>query len=113
MENKKEIVLDILDKLSDLSFQEKVWIKQEYWDQVLNFGEAVNLLDDYSFFDEVFEGKIKFIETTEQNKLESFVKELEAYQEPFNPNDMLQDPRWRRISEQAAEIASFLLKNVR
>ncbi len=104
MEHKKEKVLDVLKKISDFNFQEDVWVNQKYWDEVLNFGEAVNTLDDYCFFDEVEEGKIKFSDSKAQMSLEAFVTELLAYEEPSNPQEMLRDPKWREISEKAAEL---------
>ena len=104
MEHKKEKVLDVLKKISDLRFQEDVWVNQKYWDEVLNFGEAVNTLDDYCFFDEVEEGKIKLSDSKTQMDLEIFLAELLAYEEPSNPQDMLRDSKWKEISKKAAKL---------
>lgn len=108
MEQKKEKIISILKKISDFSFQEDVWVKQSYWDEILNLGEAVNTLDDYCFFDEVEEGKIKFLESVNQEKLENFVKELLLFEEPSNPEELLHDLKWKDLSLQAGELSRLL-----
>jgi hypothetical protein len=102
MEHKKEKILDVLKKISDFRFLEDVWVNQKYWDEVLNFGEAVNTLDDYCFFDDVEEGRIILPDLKSQMGLKSFVADLLTYQEPSSPQEMLHDLKWKDLSEKAA-----------
>ena len=103
MENAKENILDILSKISDLKFQKEVWKEQKHWDKILNFGEAVNTLDDYSFFDsnEIW-GTLSDYEV---NQIQDFKTKLENYEEN---TDMLNDKNWILITDKAKEIHSLL-----
>jgi hypothetical protein len=109
MDNKKEIVLSILEKLSNLDFQKDVWQDQKYWDAILNYGEAVNTLEDYGFFDDVETGKIVLQNEQEQKKLISFIDCLLNYEEPLNTEIMISDTNWLSIVNKASEIKVLLL----
>ncbi len=91
-------ILYVLDKISDLNFQNDVWVRQAYWDRVLNFGEAVNTLDDFCFFDEIESGTIFLSDPNDQIQLELFVKDLLEYEESDDPKDMLLDSKWIEIT---------------
>lgn len=110
MEDKKNRILDVLSKIANLQFQKEVWFKQLYWDEILNYSEAINTLDDYCFFDDVEVGKISLIDTLNQKKLNHFVNELLAYNEPNVAIELLIDPKWLQISKQAKEIEELLQK---
>ncbi|MDF2380352.1 hypothetical protein JMG10_02655 [Nostoc ellipsosporum NOK] len=101
-------ILSTLDKLADLDFQRAVWINQAYFDEVLNFGEAVNLLDDYNFFDAIEHQDIKLKTVDDQQKLASFANALLEYKEPFERTKILTDPSWLSIVREAAHIRVLL-----
>ncbi|MFT6921969.1 MAG: hypothetical protein ACJA1C_000967 [Crocinitomicaceae bacterium] len=95
---------EIISKIADLNFQKKVWVQQKVWDEVLNFGEAVNLLDDYSFFDDIEDGNMNFDNSEFQSNVESFAKRLLDYEEISPTQEMLNDPKWLKIVELANKI---------
>ncbi len=101
-------ILSILDKLADLDFQRAVWVHQAYFDEVLNFGEAVNLLDDYHFFDAVERQYIKLKAADDQDKLTNFANALLAYNEPLERAEILTDPSWLSIVRDASQIRALL-----
>lgn len=108
MENYKTAILDVLQKISDLDFQRDVWVKQAYWDIVLNFGEAVNLLDDYCFFEEVEKKDISLPDIVEQNNMECFIKDILEYEEPSDPLVMLVDSKWIEIAKRGKRVKERL-----
>lgn len=101
MENKKEVVLDILSKLSDLKFQNDVWTKQLYWDRILNYGEAVNTLEDYNFFDDANNGLILLKEKEDQRLLLLFVKKILDFDEDGEQKPIANNLEWVEISQMA------------
>ncbi|WP_282040003.1 hypothetical protein [Saccharicrinis aurantiacus] len=108
MKNKKGIILDILSKIADTNFQKKVWVDQEYWDPILNFGEAVNTLEDYFFFEEIQNGAINSTNLSLNEELLWFSKELMKYDEPSDPSYMLKDEKWLNICEKATYLKEAL-----
>ncbi len=106
MENTSENILDVLEKISNFKFQKEVWLEGKYWDRVSSFEEAVNTLEDYNFFTDVNENKIGLTEN-EKNKTKFFNTKLEEY-EGGNCKDMLTDPSWKNIVEEANEIFLIL-----
>jgi hypothetical protein len=101
-------ILEILDKIADLDFQRAVWVHQTYFDEVLNFGETVNLLDDYNFFYAVEHQDIKLKTADDQEKLTNFANALLAYNEPLERAKILTDPSWLSIVRDAALIRVLL-----
>jgi hypothetical protein len=100
--------LEILSKLANIKFQQKVWLKNEQWDEVLNLGEAINSLDDYSFFDDLENGNL-FVESgVQQNELNAFSDLLLNYEEPASVSEMLKDPNWLKIVNSAKSIVEQL-----
>ena len=110
MENKKEIVLDILNKISDLQFQNDVWTKQLYWDRILNYGEAINTLEDYSFFDDVNNGVIELNEKEEQRLLILFSKKVMEFDEFAEQKPIATNLKWREITQMAKILHEALLR---
>ena len=108
MIDSEKIIADILSKLSNPQFLKDVWINHKYWDNILNYDEAVNTLDDYYFFDKVEAGKIKFTDAETQKKLELFVKKLLEYDPPVFNHSNLNDTQWKEIMK----ISKQLLKHI-
>lgn len=94
MKNRKGNILDVLNKLSDTSFQQDVWIKHSYWDRVLNIEEAINTLDDYSFFDDVDR-----IDESGFENLVELSKCLTIIDIPRNLEGFLNSPKWNQVVE--------------
>lgn len=107
MEDKKVVVLDIIEKLSDLDFQREVWVQQKYWDRVLNFGEAVNTLDDYNFFDDVETNSMKF-PNDQWRTLVYFSKKILGFEEDESAEEILQNPDWIEITKIAKDVMKIL-----
>lgn len=101
MENKKEAILDILNKLSDLKFQNDVWTIQLYWDRILSYGEAINTLEDYNFFDDVNNGLIVLKEKEDQRLLLFFVKKILDFDEDGEQKPIANNPKWIEITQMA------------
>ena len=105
MNNTKEVITDIIRKLSDKEFQINVWINNLYWDPILNFGEAVNTLDDYSFFERKELEKIFFTEKLISiDELIEFGERLERFEEPEDLSDLHKDLNWIEIMRKAEDI---------
>lgn len=108
MENSREVILEILNKISDLDFQQKVWIEQSYWDKISNYGEAINTLEDYSFFEDVNNGLIRTIDEEQQKLLLSFSKTIIEFDENGNNKPVASNPRWMEASLMAKQLGSIL-----
>ena len=108
MKNTSRNVIDILEKISDFKFQKEVWLEGKYWNRVSSFEEAVNTLEDYNFFTDVDENKIGLTEN-EKNKTKIFINKLMQY-ESENCSDMLIDPIWKNIVNDANEIFLIIKK---
>ena len=108
MEERKKVVLDILERICNIQFQENVWVNHLYEDIIFSFGEAVNMLDDYFFFEDIKNGKIRFLDPINQDKLENFAADIIAYDEPEIISFMLDDPEWTRICKEACELVNSL-----
>lgn len=108
MEQRKKVVLDILERICNIQFQKDVWVNHLYNDVIFCFGEAVNMLDDYFFFDDIKEGKIKFSDPIDQDRLEDFASNILAYDDPPNINIMLNDTKWNKICEDAYILVNSL-----
>lgn len=96
----KQYVL-ILGNLSDLQFQRDVWLDCKYPDRIFNFGEAVNTLEDYNFFERV---ECRELDLTEAEYLAvcDFSRSLFSYDEPVSDiGRMFNDKEWMVIVEQA------------
>ena len=50
------------------------WVKAKRFDWAFCFGETVNLLDDYQFFEDLENGKLRLNALNDQKVLESFAK---------------------------------------
>lgn len=105
MEKRIEFILDILGKISNINFQNEVWIQGKYWDRVSSFGESVNLLDDYGFFDDckLFE---KLLDKVEREKIAYFKELLLAYEQ--NGNNILDTEEWLLITRLAQELVQII-----
>lgn len=105
MEKRIEFILDILGKISNINFQNEVWIQGKYWDRVSSFGESVNLLDDYGFFDDfkLFE---KLLDEVEREKMAYFKELLLAYEQ--NGNNILHNEEWLLITRLAQELVQII-----
>lgn len=98
---KKDIILHIFFCLSSIDFQKKSWLDGEQFDiYCSSFGETINSLDDFNFFDDVEEKLFKFSSKIYTN-LESYLKEIEGYEETDN---MLKDEKWLGLVQKAKEI---------
>lgn len=109
MENSKEVILDVLNKISDLEFQQKVWIEQSYWDRILNYSEAVNTLEDYSFFEDVNNGLIKMKNEEEQKILVSFSKRITEFDENGANKPVASNPLWIETSLMARQLGNMII----
>lgn len=110
MINHRENLIDILGKISDPEFQKEVWVDHKYWDRITDFGEAVNTLDDYFFFDLVEARKLG-LKDSEYHLADDFVTALLGYEEPKLPAKMLSDESWLKITEQARIVLNALQKS--
>ncbi len=104
MQNWKENSIDFIGKIGDLNFQYAIWLNHSFWDEILNFGEAVNKLEDYFFFEKVENGSIRFDEKELQVNLVAFSNNLLSYEEPKKVEEMLEDESWLNIVGQARVI---------
>ena len=109
MKNRQDVIEDILNKLSDIKFQEDVWVKHSYWHRITNFGEAVNTLDDYDFFDELYSDNL-IMDEADLSILNDFRRRLLNFIEFENGNLMLTDPSWIQIAKDASLIRSMLFE---
>lgn len=106
---RREIILYIFSCLSDSEFRRKVWVDGEYFDTYCSsFGEAVNSLDDFNFFNDVENGNIKLENNVLQIRLEKLMKDILDYQEPDSAACMLKDPSWIKIVDEASQIHALL-----
>ncbi len=112
MDNSKKNILDIINKLSDLQFQKEVWIDGKYFDYISNYGEAVNTLGDFNFFEEFENGIINLDNENEQKILKDFVYKILSYNEPVhNIHSILNDNEWLEIVVLAKCVLKSLKKN--
>jgi len=110
MNSRKVEILEIINKLADLQFQSDVWVNQVYWDRILNFGEAINTLDDYCFFDKSYYNKLK-ISKTELALIIQFQNQLLKYSEPCNTKLMIEDPTWLQLVKDAKVINKIITES--
>lgn len=100
MENQLQVIFDIIERISNINFQKEVWIQGRYWDAVSSFGESINLLDDYGFFDK-FSYFENLLNKDESEKIKHFKNLLLLY----DPKDnMLEDKEWISITRLAREL---------
>lgn len=103
---KRENILYILGCLSNYQFQIDCWKNGIYFDQYCSsFGEAVNSLDDFNFFDDIATCKFNFSEVL-YSKVVNILSDLEQYQETEN---MLHDQYWIDIVKRIGQVHSELL----
>ena len=100
----KDNIVSVIDKIGDLDFQQAVWLNGFYWHRVLSFGEAVNILEDYYFYDKVQNKSLTFENEELQLLLVSFSVSLLSYEEPNDVEKMLRDKKWLEIVEKAQKI---------
>jgi len=106
MVNKSVNILDVIEKLSNLDFQNDVWVKGKYWDRVANYSEAINTLEDYNFFDDLTNNRIGLTKE-EINITNSFVKKLLEYGNR-NPSYMISDNIWKDIVKHSQLVSEIL-----
>ncbi len=106
MENWKENIICFIEKIGNLNFQYDVWVKGLFWDRVVSFGEAINTLEDYCFFEKIENKSIRFEDEKLQINLIDFSANLLSYQEPENVEEMLRDEEWLNIVKQAKNVHS-------
>ncbi|BAV06161.1 hypothetical protein SAMN05421788_106224 [Filimonas lacunae] len=99
-----ENVLDVIDKISDLTFQRAVWWNSEYYDPILDYSEAVNTLESFSFYDDVKNRQFSFSKE-EYEEVDFFIEALLAY-DSFRPLDsgMAVDGDWLKVVESAKKV---------
>jgi hypothetical protein len=111
MNQKITNIIDLLEKISNQEFQEKVWINQKIWHRASSFGETVNLLDDYHFFEDLESKKISMVDSKMNNLIKSFAAEILEYEEPTIIREIHQDLNWLKIMREAKVLMEeFKLK---
>lgn len=106
LEEWKSNIILVIEKVADLNFQYAVWVNGSFWHRVLDFGEAVNILDDYYFFEKVGNKTILFEDVDLQKLLISFSESLLAYEAPNDTRQILEDEKWLNVVAQAIKISS-------
>ncbi len=104
MESWKENIVHFIGRVGDLNFQYAVWLNGSFEDIISNFGEAVNTLDDFLFFEKVEDRSIRFNDEKLQENLVSFSASLLSYQEPNRMEEMLEDEKWLKVVGKARII---------
>jgi hypothetical protein len=101
-------IVNLISRVSDLNFQRNVWLEQKQNDIAFSMGELINLLDDYSFFEDVDILCSYINDKKDKLLIQQFEKELLNYQEPENIVTIFYDEQWLSIVNQANKIVSIL-----
>jgi hypothetical protein len=105
MKNKN--ILHIFKCLSDLDFQNKVWVNADFFDSLCSsFGEAVNSLEDFNFYEDIKNKKFKF-SVDLYSKISNLLDDLDNYDEN---EKMMSDPQWLNIVKQSKIIYDEIKK---
>lgn len=107
--SKKQSILYMIERLSNLDFQMNIWVAQKHWDRALDFGETVNVLDDYCFFDDVETNAYNLSQECDY-KLKRFAMHLLSYSDNINPENMMKDNSWLNVVEEA-KVTYEILKS--
>ena len=111
MDQKIINIIDLLEKISNQTFQEQVWLNQKIWNRASSLGETINLLDDYHFFEDIEAKKITLLDANLNKLMLSFAAELLEYKEPVEIREIHQDTNWLKImSEAKVLVEEFKLK---
>lgn len=109
MQNRKAVVLEILSKISDVEFQKNVWVDGQ-GDFVTSYSEAVNQLDDYTFFEFIDNREIPFTNEGDEIKTKLFIEKPVNYDEPIDFKTALNDSHWLEIVNLAEEVKLILME---
>lgn len=105
--NWKQIIY-FLQKIGDIQFQEDVWFGGKYYDWACDYGEAVNLLDDYWYYDAI-EGNELNLPSPQLEYILKFNESLINYDKSANVSiNMLSDPSWLRIVNDSNEVVKII-----
>jgi hypothetical protein len=95
MEPWHEMVIQSLEELSDLDFQEKVWVRGE-GNMVSSFTEAVNSLYDDSGLNTLMKDGLVF-----SSKADQALNELHEYLKTFSPGQpaksLIASDKWHKV----------------
>lgn len=107
MQTQWSVIIEILKKIADLKFQKEVWTKRRYKHPLFDFGETINTLEDYYFFDSVKEREMPFGEK-DYEALDQYIERLTSYTAPGVLARMLNDPGWINITQETKRIINIL-----
>lgn len=110
METQWSVIIEILKKLSNEQFQKDVWAQHKYKHPLFSFGETVNTLGDYFFFDSIKERELN-LSSEEYELLDQYITNLLSYTEPRDASLMLVDPKWSNIMQSTNRIIDILKTN--
>lgn len=111
MQTQWSVIIEILKRIGDIKFQEDIWVKQKHNHPLLSFGETVNTLEDYFFFDSIKNRELKLSEKN-YKILDQYIKSLISYTEPKDTSLMLTDLKWINIVQATESIIDILKANV-
>ncbi|MFY0602132.1 MAG: hypothetical protein JXR03_20825 [Cyclobacteriaceae bacterium] len=107
MVDKKDNVLRVIGIIADPSFQVRIWKEQSSMHDIFCFEEAVNVLSDYHFFDDL-ESEAYSLNESEYILIKKFAKSLLDYPDGIHAKKMLSDSVWLEIVEQAKSAFEVL-----
>jgi len=113
MTEQQECILHIIKSISDTEYQEKVWLKSEFFDPYFFYlGEAIGSLDGFFFFEDVENNLLVLSENN--SLLSSFCKAIVEYfnaHETASAEQIISDTEWLKIVE-IAKILYPLLRDL-
>jgi hypothetical protein len=97
-------ILEILEKIGNINFQKDVWKDQKYFDNILSYGEGINTLDDYFFFDAI-ENRELPLDANLYLFIDDYIKKLLSYKDS---KVMFDDPVWLKLVERTHEVIRII-----
>jgi hypothetical protein len=110
METQWSVIIEILKAIADLDFQKDVWLVHKYKHPLFSFGETVNTLEDYFFFESIEQRELHLPEN-DHEIVAQYIKNLLSYNEPADPSLMFSDPAWINISASTKTVIDILQAN--
>ncbi|MGN6399935.1 MAG: hypothetical protein ACTHMD_05750 [Flavisolibacter sp.] len=110
MQTQWRVIIEILKKVADIKFQREIWIEHKRKHPLFSFGETVNTLDDYFFFDSINDRELD-LSLEDYQAIIRYNDKLLSYTVPNIISSILDDPKWLDIVAETKDVIKILVAN--